>query len=1342
MKKKISTWTAFFLAGELLLGSVSPSFGIGSSAVYAASEFNINVSPGPNASYVNVGTTLRLGFDRMVNPQAGEISITQKGAGAPFVTIPIGSYGLIGTSKEYELKWGAQQQLAPNTTYTVTIPKALFKDNDGNESALTAWDFTTAPEINPAIAVTEFIPANTARVDASTLTQLNLKLNKKLLPGGGYIRLISAADNATVQTFRIVDGEPGVDFQRSADASSVTLNLANKLKVGANYYVLIDAYAFRDDDSRTFSGISSGSVWSFSTKGVSDFPVTPYPANGAGDFPITGALALTFDRPMKPASGVITVAVDGVIDGRTRWLDVNATGVTGGGSNVITLNPASAASPFLNGTSYTVTIPAGAFYDQDGNVFPATPYSWKFTTVSQAGPAVSSLNPGDRSESVPLNKAITILFNRDVNYNSAITGGVTLYKSSGTKVPASVTKGSTGREYIITPSSLLDGDTTYYIDIAKGAFTDATDAKVLFDGLNGKNSWSFRTVAVDKTAPQLSSVQLENNRTIRLKYNKSLNTSTSLLTSSFAVTVNDENRPIDSVYIQGDSVYVVLSTGIAVGQVVKVSYTGGLRTIQDANGNVASTFSQRQVTNTIESSMPTPKDGRISGRSVVLNFNDTLKPVHAYAYNQFTVTSDGYSLGINGISSSGNTVYLTLNSEAGNGQAVRVSYNASSYPLQNQFGQNIADFSDFFIRNTNDTIPPVFQSAAGAGNKITLTYNEGLSTTNLPMNSQFSVLVGNTPNYVTNVAVSGSQVILTLQSNLPTNQNVTISYVPGTSGISDLNGNRAAYINVQPVTISSTTAVGEISSASVNADELTVTFSKNMQASSALYNNQFGVRVDGSNVSVQSFSLSGTTLRLILSSVVKSGQKVDLSYMSGSGQITDFNGNTLAPFSNLTVQNLTGTSANAGNRPAYLGILAASEFGAEYALLKSDSATATEDRSLYNQIVQRYTLSSDRIATSYDYLNKNGTPALVFEVPSTEKSAYVSVPLKPLQDAANRNKNAKFIIRYGEYLYSVALGDIDMNSLVTTLIADSSNISLVFRMEKIPSGTFAPFESKLQSQGMQTITGLMDVRMTAVTGANYANAQAVNVKGEYTARTTATLNNTQTSAARLDLTYYDAVYLPTKISTAGSYTLLRARTAGNLVVGTFLSTRTFTDMGKHWSNSVVAVLAAKNIIDSSYGTMFKPEQKITRAEFAVMLSRGLGLAGDRDAAARFRDVQPSTQTGDYIGAAAKAGIITGNTDATFRPNDNITREQMAIMMIRAMEYTGNPITLSSSTDAALIVFKDKSKIQRQSAEFVAKAVQSGIIQGMPGGIFQPQGNATRAQGAVMLQRMLTKADFL
>ena len=79
---------------------------------------------------------------------------------------------------------------------------------------------------------------------------------------------------------------------------------------------------------------------------------------------------------------------------------------------------------------------------------------------------------------------------------------------------------------------------------------------------------------------------------------------------------------------------------------------------------------------------------------------------------------------------------------------------------------------------------------------------------------------------------------------------------------------------------------------------------------------------------------------------------------------------------------------------------------------------------------------------------------------------------------------------------------------------------------------------------------------------------------------------------------------------------------------------------------------------------------------------------------------------------------------------------MALMMVRAMEYAGYEV--ANTGTQTLTKFKDAAKIQNKQT--VAKAVQEGIIQGMTQTTFQPQGNATRAQAAVMLKRVLDKLN--
>ncbi|MFD1903593.1 Ig-like domain-containing protein [Paenibacillus rhizoplanae] len=143
------------------------------------------------------------------------------------------------------------------------MPKGLFKDSAGNESAATSWKFTTAPEVNPAIIASSMSPAINSRIEAASLTELSIRLSGVLTAGGGSVRLLSSADNAVIQEFAIRDGEAGVAFQSADSSTTVTLTLANKLPSGGNYYVLIDGYAFKDANNTTYQGIASGSGWSF-----------------------------------------------------------------------------------------------------------------------------------------------------------------------------------------------------------------------------------------------------------------------------------------------------------------------------------------------------------------------------------------------------------------------------------------------------------------------------------------------------------------------------------------------------------------------------------------------------------------------------------------------------------------------------------------------------------------------------------------------------------------------------------------------------------------------------------------------------------------------------------------------------------------------------------------------------------------------------------------------------------------------------------------------------------------------------------------------------------------------
>lgn len=234
------------------------------------------------------------------------------------------------------------------------------------------------------------------------------------------------------------------------------------------------------------------------------------------------------------------------------------------------------------------------------------------------------------------------------------------------------------------------------------------------------------------------------------------------------------------------------------------------------------------------------------------------------------------------------------------------------------------------------------------------------------------------------------------------------------------------------------------------------------------------------------------------------------------------------------------------------------------------------------------------------------------------------------------------------------------------------------------------------------------------------------------------------SSAETTLLQYDLVsrvpsYLPSSKNTVGSQLVFRGKTNGSAVVGPAAGFVSFYDLGNHWASKDIKELAGKLIVTPRSSGGFEPNKNITRAEFATFIAKGLGLVGDESNMRRFPDVVAGGDTAAYIGAAAKAGIINGNTDGTFKPNNYITREQMALMMVRAMEYSGYAMSSGYSSAQTLSKFKDSAKIQAKDT--VAKAVNEGVIQGISVGNgyqFQPAGNASRAQAAVMLKRVLDK----
>ncbi|AIQ51701.1 bifunctional 2',3'-cyclic-nucleotide 2'-phosphodiesterase/3'-nucleotidase [Paenibacillus sp. FSL R7-0331] len=176
----------------------------------------------------------------------------------------------------------------------------------------------------------------------------------------------------------------------------------------------------------------------------------------------------------------------------------------------------------------------------------------------------------------------------------------------------------------------------------------------------------------------------------------------------------------------------------------------------------------------------------------------------------------------------------------------------------------------------------------------------------------------------------------------------------------------------------------------------------------------------------------------------------------------------------------------------------------------------------------------------------------------------------------------------------------------------------------------------------------------------------------------------------------------------------------------------FTDLGNVvWAQEAIASLAAKGIVKGLENGQFAPAKTVTRAEFVTMLVRALNLSAPASGTA-FNDVKQGVWYTDSIAAAVSAGIVKGSGNGKFEPGREITREEMAIMIVNALAGQLEPV----DTSAALGQFADKASIAPYAQEAIAQLTQLGIVNGVDGGKFAPKAMANRAQAAVIIYRVL------
>jgi len=206
----------------------------------------------------------------------------------------------------------------------------------------------------------------------------------------------------------------------------------------------------------------------------------------------------------------------------------------------------------------------------------------------------------------------------------------------------------------------------------------------------------------------------------------------------------------------------------------------------------------------------------------------------------------------------------------------------------------------------------------------------------------------------------------------------------------------------------------------------------------------------------------------------------------------------------------------------------------------------------------------------------------------------------------------------------------------------------------------------------------------------------------------------------------------------GKFTIA-AKQAGTYRIKEYF--KSFTDTSAIYSEAkyAVEVLTARHIVNGTSDTLFSPSKQVTRAEFSSMIVRALNLDlldSTNLAKTAYSDVGAEAWYSNDIAVLNKLGVIKGFSDGTFRPNDPVTREQMAVIVMNTL----HSLELIPNSSGAAEKFTDDDTISSWAKDSVNMARELKLVSGTGQNRFMPKQTTNRADTAVFIWKMLQQLN--
>lgn len=345
---------------------------------------------------------------------------------------------------------------------------------------------------------------------------------------------------------------------------------------------------------------------------------------------------------------------------------------------------------------------------------------------------------------------------------------------------------------------------------------------------------------------------------------------------------------------------------------------------------------------------------------------------------------------------------------------------------------------------------------------------------------------------------------------------------------------------------------------------------------------------------------------------------------------------------------------------------------------------------------------------------------------------------------AMENKGAVVEIRIPGAEYRIPAGQININALAASFGAEVSlsDIKIRIQVANPTSAQIQAIEDRLTQSGYGVVIPPLEFKVTGTYGDKTIEINRFNTYierafaipgGTDPAKITTGIIVEQDGAVR---------HVPTRITMKNGQYYAVINSLTNSVYTLIANLTEFSDVTNHWVKETVNDIGSRLVISGVGHNLFEPDRNITRAEFAAILVRGLGLKPGTGGNP-FADVEDTAWYCDFVKTAADYRLISGYEDGTFRPMENITREQAMTMIARAMGLTGLKVEFKEGEMEQLLeAFGDPSASAGYAKSSIAACIKTGVVTGRDGNLIAPRDKITRAEVAVIVRRLLQKSDLI